>query len=218
MRIVDLCSGSGGPVLLVQKALETRGISIPVLLTDKFPDTESMSALKRQGGEKVVPCFQSVDATSVPEDLTGFRTLFNSFHHFAPDAARGILEDARRNRQPVGIFEMTERTIPKLLLCFPASFFSVFPLIFRMRPHRWLWWFCTWVVPIIPLTVAWDGFVSHLRSYTRTEILLLIRGLSDDTWRWDMGKVRAPRGAIDVTFLIGVPVSPADRQGAVVLP
>jgi hypothetical protein len=177
-----------------------------------------MSALERQSGGSIIPCFESVDATSVPHDLIGFRTFFNSFHHFAPAAARRILADAQRNRQPVGIFEITERSVPKLLLCFPASFFSVFLLIFRMRPRRPVWWLCTWVLPIIPLTVAWDGFVSHLRAYTRADILPLIRDLSDDTYRWDMGKLRAPRGGIDVTFLIGAPVPLADRHKPEALP
>jgi hypothetical protein len=211
LRIVDLCTGSGGPVLSVQRQLEARGIRIPVLITDKFPDREVMSTVERQSGGRIVPCFQSVDAASVPHDLIGLRTFFNSFHHFAPNVAWRILADAQRSRQPIGIFEITERTIPKLLLCFPASFLSVFLLIFRMRPRRPVWWLCTWVLPIIPLTVAWDGFVSHLRSYTGAEIMKLIGNLSDETYRWDMGRVRAPKGMIDVTFLIGMPVSP-DRS------
>jgi hypothetical protein len=146
----------------------------------------------------------------VPENFTGFRTLFNSFHHFRPDEARRILNDARVSRQPVGIFEITERTIPKLLLCFPVSFLSVFPLIFRMRPARPVWWLFTWLLPVIPLMVAWDGLVSHLRAYTRAEMLLLIGDASGAGYRWEMGKLRAPKGAVDVTFLIGVPVSPAE--------
>jgi hypothetical protein len=217
-RIVDLCTGHAGPILPVQRLLDARGIQIPVLITDKFPDREAMSLMERESGGRIVPCYESVDAMSVPGRLTGFRTFFNSFHHFAPAAAHRILADARQNQQPIGIFEVTERSMRKVLFSFPASFLSVYLLIFAMRPRRPVWWICTWVLPIIPFTVAWDGFVSHLRSYTPSEILTMIRDLSDETYRWDMGRIPAPRGGIEISYVIGTPVSGTDRREQNVLP
>src|SRR5277367_5989603 len=37
-RIVDLCSGSTGPMIPIQRKLAAGGLSVPVLATDKFPD------------------------------------------------------------------------------------------------------------------------------------------------------------------------------------
>jgi hypothetical protein len=202
-RIVDLCSGRSGPITGIQAELLRRGVQVPVVLTDKFPDRDALSALSA-ASRNVTACLYSIDATTVPETLSGIRTLFNSFHHFRPDDARRILESARADRQPIGIFEITERTLPKLILCFPASFLSCFLIIWRMRPRRIAWWLLTWVVPAIPLMVGWDAFVSHLRSYTHSELRGLTQGL-DDTFHWKEGRVRAPRGGVEVSFLVGIP-------------
>ena len=207
-RIVDLCSGRSGPIIRVQAELARSGIPIPVVLTDKFPDREAWAALTAASGGSVTASIESVDATAVPETLIGLRTLFNSFHHFRPHEALRILAEAYRDRQPVGVFEITARTLPRLALCFPASFLSCFLLIWRMRPRRASWWILTWCVPLIPFIVGWDAFVSHLRSYRDTELQELTRDLTDPSWCWQQGSVAAPHGGVKISFLIGTPVVP----------
>jgi hypothetical protein len=205
-RIVDLCSGRSGPIPGIQAELARRGIQIPAVLTDKFPDREALTALALNSPGGLTACFHSIDATSVPANLTGLRTLFNSFHHFRPADARRILNAACADRQPIGIFEITARTFPKLALCFPASFLSCFLLIWRMRPRRPAWWILTWVIPVIPSIVGWDAFVSHLRSYTTAELRELRRGLDGASWEWQEGSVKAPNGGVEISFLIGIPL------------
>jgi hypothetical protein len=204
-RIVDLCSGRSGPIVGVQAELRRRGIQVPVILTDKFPDREALTVLASNSGGSVRACLHSIDAISVPEELTGFRTLFNSFHHFRPADARRILSAARVDRQPIAIFEITARTLPRLLLCFPASFLSCFLLIWRMRPRRATWWILTWLLPVVPFVVGWDAFVSHLRSYTDAELRRLTGELNDASWQWREGRVAAPRGGLEISYLIGTP-------------
>jgi hypothetical protein len=48
---------------------------------------------------------ESVDATNVPSDIKGMRTRFEGFHHFRPDQAKLILNDAIINIEAIGIFE-----------------------------------------------------------------------------------------------------------------
>jgi hypothetical protein len=192
-RIVDLCSGASGPVVPLREELSRYGIDIPALLTDKFP-----------AGPNVI----QADATNLPPGLTGFRTLFNSFHHFRPEQAHAILADAVRERQPIAIFEITDRSTARILKSFPASFVGVFLLLFFMRPRRPEWWLGTWLVPVIPFTVAWDGLVSHLRSYTAEEMNELTRDLKEG-YRWQIGKVRAPKAGVQVSYTIGSPATPA---------
>jgi len=203
-RIVDLCSGRSGPIPGVQAELARRGIRIPVILTDKFPDREALSSLAVDSQGNVTACLHSIDATSVPQELTGFRTLFNSFHHFRPAEARGILNAACADRQPIGIFEITGRTFPKLALCFPASFLSCFLLIRHMHPRRATWWILTWLLPVIPFIVGWDALISHLRSYTGAELRGFAQGLP--AFQWQQGRVTAPRGGVEISFLIGTPL------------
>lgn len=203
-QIVDLCSGGTGPMIPVQRELEKRGVVVPILATDKYPDSTVMSALSKKTGGRIRGSLESLDATRLPDSLTGLRTLFNSFHHFGPELARQILEDAYRNRQPIAVFEVTDRAAGKVALSFPASFIGVFLLLFRMRPWRASWWLLSWVVPVIPLSIGWDGLVSHLRTYTEVELGGLVRGM-DQNYSWEMGRVAAPRAGVRIGYIIGRP-------------
>src|SRR5438034_6575208 len=89
-RIVDLCSGAGGP----WRRLGAR-VGVPVILTDLYPYAESVIR---------------VDARAVPVELDGFRTIFTAFHHFRPAEARAILADAVRRRQGIGVFEIDRKS------------------------------------------------------------------------------------------------------------
>jgi hypothetical protein len=105
----------------------------------------------------------------VPRGLDGFRTLFNAFHHFRPELARRILADAVAARRPIAVFEVVSRRLLPLvgLLLSPLNVLVLMPFV---RPRRWSWLFFTYVVPVIPLFVLWDGVVSWLRIYSEPEL------------------------------------------------
>jgi hypothetical protein len=72
---------------------------------------------------------ESIDATNVPNDLdTSIRTLFGSFHHFKPNLARKILQDAVIKNHTIAIFEGSQRS----LLAF-FTFAILMPLIAMMH-------------------------------------------------------------------------------------
>src|SRR2546422_6427005 len=48
---------------------------------------------------------EPVDATQVPGDLHGFRTIFTAFHHFRPAQARAVVADAVAKGEGIGVFE-----------------------------------------------------------------------------------------------------------------
>lgn len=111
-RIIDLCSGGTGPLLSLQKLLRTaHSQPLKVLLTDKYPNLPAFRRAAEASGGTVSFVDESVDATEVPEELAGFRTLFGSFHHFQPGVAREILRDVALKKQGIGVFEYTERNI-----------------------------------------------------------------------------------------------------------
>lgn len=203
-QVIDLCSGGSGPMIPIQRELEARGVLVPILATDKFPNSTVMAALSKKTGGRVTGKSESLDATKLPDSLTGLRTLFNSFHHFGPELARQILADAYRKRQPIAVFEVTDRAASKVVLSFPASFIGVYLLLFKMRPWRPSWWFLTWILPVLPLSIAWDGLVSHLRTYTELELARLVRGM-DQNYTWEMGRVVAPRAGVRIGYIIGRP-------------
>jgi hypothetical protein len=194
-RVVDLASGGAGPWPGLAADVGAAGGPTPnVTLTDLFPNT---GAYERLG----LPFERTpVDARHVPAHLRGVRTMFDGLHHLRPADARAVLADAHRARQPIVIGEAMSRRLPILLSTLLIPLF-VLLLTPRARPTA-LTLVLTYLVPILPLAIAWDGFVSCLRTYTPRELESLTAGL--DGYRWEAGLARH-RGAA-VTYLVGVPV------------
>lgn len=190
-HVLDLCSGAGGPWgTLLPLLNEPRP---DVLLTDFYPNP---------AGAKLPYHPEPVDATAVPETLSGFRTLFASFHHFRPAQARAILADAVEKRQGIAVFEGTARTVPAVLgmLFVPLAVWLITPQIRPVRPAQLFW---TYLIPVLPLVILFDGIVSCLRTYTPDELRELVAGLDDYTW--EIGSEPVPRSPIPITYLIGLP-------------
>jgi hypothetical protein len=189
-RVVDLCSGAGGP----WRALR-HDIPVPVLLTDKYPNRAA-----RAGS---LPFHEEpVDATAVPAELRGFRTLFTSFHHFRPPEARAILADAVHQGQGIGVFEISRRA-PREMAVIALTWLAVLVLVPFIRPLRWSRLAWTYLPPVLPIVGLFDGVVSCLRTYARSELQELLRGL--DTYEWKIGETRSPWSPLGVTYLVGVP-------------
>ncbi len=134
-QIVDLCSGGAGPWLSLHSALQ-QSRSIKVLLTDKFPNVQAFQRAESLSNGALEFAAESVDATDVPDEMVGFRTLFTSFHHFHPAQARAILSDAVQKHQGIGVFEATHRSALAILLMFLMPFFVLILTPF-IRPFRW---------------------------------------------------------------------------------
>jgi hypothetical protein len=140
----------------------------------------------------------------VPSELAGFRTLFNSFHHFRPQDARRILADAVRAGRPIAVFELVGREPAMFfgILLAPLLSLLVMPFVPGRRPS---WLFFTYVVPLVPLLVLFDGLVSCLRVYSPPELSDLAQGLGDEGWRWEIGRLRLGSAPAHATFLVGLP-------------
>ena len=150
-----------------------------------------------------------MSALDVPKRLTGFRTMFTAFHHFRPADARAILASAVRDRQGIAIFEATSRTPAALgmMLAVPLVVWLLTPLI---RPFRWSRLFWTYVVPVIPVAIMFDGVVSCLRSYTPGEIQMMAMEVGGETFEWEAGAAYPQGSAIPISYLIGTPRRRAD--------
>jgi len=202
-RIIDLCSGSGGPLEALVGELRRRGIEVMVTLTDRFPNVRSMmNVSSRSAGAITFEC-DPIDAREVPDRLNGFRTLFNSFHHFKPEDATAVLTSAVRNRQPIGIFEIPLRALWAVaaLLLTPLYVWLATPFI---RPFSWQRLFWTYLVPLVPLMCLWDGVVSTLRAYESDELYALTEQFRVE-YSWEYGRVALGSTPGSLTYLIGIP-------------
>lgn len=212
-QILDLGSGSGGPLPLLQRTLrQDHDLRIAVRLSDRVPQPASWQALgaQAQSGrdgasrDDLAGVIEPVDATAVPPHLSGFRTLFQSFHHLSPSQAQAVLQDAVRHRVGIALFENTHRrllpTLPLFFVPFAVLLFTPFVRPFSLR--RLL---LTYVLPIAPVVVLWDALVSALRSYTPGELVQMTEALSYDGVDYDWQQGRAWQGLQCVSWLIGTP-------------
>lgn len=203
-RIVDLCSGGGGPAAVMAGELRKRGREVTVTLTDLYPNRPAFERAAREGGGAVSFHPDPVDATSVPASLPGLRTVWNAFHHLPPPLAKKVLADAVAQRRPVAVFEVVSREIPVLLglLFTPITVTLSLPL---WRAFRWSWIPLTWLLPVMQLFVLWDGIVSWLRIYSEEELRALVAEIDAPDWVWDIGKIRLGGAPIHGTYLVGYP-------------
>lgn len=201
--ITDLCSGGGGPWADLLPAVRAAGVDVPVTLTDKYPNAAALTRLaEATPGVRFEP--ESVRATDVPPRLAGFRTILTAFHHFRPADARAILAAAVRDRQGILVAEATSRTPAALALqaLVPLAVLALTPTV---RPFRWSRLFWTYLVPVLPLAIWFDGVVSTLRVYTPDELLAMGREAGGDGYEWEAGTERPARSPIPIPYLIGVP-------------
>jgi hypothetical protein len=205
-RIIDLCSGAGSPVVTaINAARSDIACKTEITLTDKNPNIAALKGLSDNSNNRIKYIDKPVDAMNVPENLQGFRTFFSSFHHFNEESARDILSDTVRKRQGIGIFEYTERSLLKYIFLFglPLDLWLLlkFSLVKPVRWQRLLW---TFLIPVLPVTVFWDGIVSCLRPYSEKELEELIEPFRDCGYSWKTGRIKSSM-PFYVTYLIGYP-------------
>jgi hypothetical protein len=202
--IVDMCSGAGGPWLGLSRKLQPDAGVFHVLLTDKYPNLGAFPETRPAAENRIAFYPDSVDAMKVPGELQGFRTMFSSFHHFPPEEARAILQNAIDACQSIGIFEITRRAPLTITLMFA---WALMPFVFTplIRPFRWSRLICTYVLPIIPLVLLFDGVVSCLRTYRPQELREIITKLSGIEYQWEVGEHSETSGQARITYLIGCP-------------
>ena len=206
--IVDLCSGSGGPWPQLQRGLSVSlPKPIPILLTDLHPNQATTN--RPPWAQANVEFVRTpVDATRIPAELTGFRTLFTAFHHFQPQDAQNILRDAVRQGQGIGVFEQTARTPLALIMMLVLPWLALLTAPF-IRPFRIDRLFWTWVIPAIPFVLVFDGIVSCLRTYSLPELRALTEDIHVHTtgqdYIWEYGALPSPLSPVGVHYLIGYP-------------
>jgi hypothetical protein len=211
-QIVDLCSGGGGPMPKLLQALAAKGVRPHVTLTDRFPNTQAFQRIAAASNGQISFRNQPVDARTVPPDMRGLRTMFNSFHHFRPGDAMAVLRDAVQAGQPIGIFEIPDRNLRTLVPMFflvPLLVIITTPFI---RPFRWRRLLWTYLLPLAPVACWWDGIVSQLRAYSPAELQDLAEAMGA-TYCWRAGRVPIVSTAGYLTYLIGYPDETA-RNGA----
>lgn len=205
VELLDLCSGSGGPMPLILEELETRGYRAHATLTDLYPNPQFAPH------PKLSWLREPVDATHVPARLEGVRTMFSAFHHFRPDKAKAILKDAFERRRAICIFESGSRTLLAAgsMLGVPVAVLALMPFA---RPFRWAYLVFTYLIPVLPLIVLWDGMVSLLRVYSPEQMQELTKDLQAPDYAWEIGEIHLRGLPGGLPYLIGRPTTRVTSQ------
>lgn len=188
-QVIDLCSGSSGPMVDAIKELKEKEkfSNIRLTMTDLYPSMQMVE--KYSDPESSVQFLADpIDAKNVPSRLQGLRTMICSFHHMDPETAKAILQSATRDRQPILIFELSDNSVPVILpfLFSPINILMALVLTPLVRPLTVSQLFFTYLFPIIPLTFAWDGVVSNARTYTEDDIKELLKEVDSTGYHWEI--------------------------------
>lgn len=206
-KIIDLCSGSGGPMPEVMKILEEKhGLdSIELSLSDLYPNHEIAQKINNDKIQNINYITSPVNALNLDETQKGLRTMLCSLHHMKPEIAKGILKNAKDAHQPICIYEISDNSIPLWLawIAIPMGFIMTLFITPLVRPLTWQQIVFTYIIPILPLLIGWDGGVSNMRTYTLSDMDELLEGLHSDNYTWEKGIIKGKGG--NKLYLMGLP-------------
>lgn len=198
-RMVDLCSGGGGGTLQVVRHLRRVGNSVPIVLSDRHPNEAGIARVQALADASTTYRTEPVDAMTGGGALSGMRTMAGALHHFTPESISQLLQGIVKRGEPVFFMDVaassTIRKMPPALLPL-AVLLNMLPLVVGslfltpfVHPFRLSRWLLTYVLPAIPILVAWDGTVSALRAYSPDELLDLARGVpGGDQYAWESAR------------------------------
>lgn len=194
----DLCSGSGIPAIYIQNRLTSK---IPMLLTDKFPDT----SLINKPGINYLYLLKPVDVLELNAEHDTIYTMYNAFHHFTATQQQMIVQNMANKPAPFLIAEILE---PGWLNGFKIFFTTtVIQLLTApwVQPFSLARLFFTYIVPVNLFTVTYDGIVSVLKSKTAEQYDKLLKNISNQSFSITVHTVNNWKG--NLVYIKGVPTN-----------
>ena len=138
-----------------------------------------------------------------------FRLFSLAFHHFDDELAERILKNTLENSAGFAIFELQGRDAGNL--------FTVLAMAPVLMAGSWWWYwgdwwhlFFTYLIPVVPFVVVFDGLVSCLRTRREAEIMRLLHEASAGVegglqgWRFEVGEERHTWPVGMISYFIGV--------------
>ena len=211
----------------------TDGIDQPArfVLTDIAPHIEAWQrAARRSPAVGFVPA--PVDATRAPADLLArakfwvegegfvdfddsargrekraadrrvFRLFSLAFHHFPDAAAEQVLKDTLRTSGGFAIFELQGRDVGSLLIVA-----LMLPVLLLLTPIMFwndaLHLLFTFLVPVVPFVLAFDGWVSCMRTRTGHEVNMMVEKAIEELGEAQTGQWKMQWGSELHTWPIG---------------
>ena len=184
-EVLDLCSGAGGPAVVLARALRRACKTPPrFLLTDLQPHPEAWQALRQADPTAIDFVAESVDATAIPPALGAGRArmIVNALHHLPPGLAGAVLRGACEDGPGIFVAEGFERSPIRFFPIAPMGMVAMFANLV-LSPRRRLQKLL--LLPVSLVLAPWDGIVSTLRVYTEAELRAMVAPLGEAfTWTY----------------------------------
>ena len=214
-QIIDLGSGSGGPMLEVVRLINEsdKNMALLLILSDLHPNAEMVTEINDRKLANVSYHNQSIDATNLADAGPGLKTMVASFHHMQPSVAKKILLSAQDSGEPILIFEIAKNNIPIILwvLLLPISLAILILMSLIMtpfvRPLTLKQLLFTYLIPIIPIVYAWDGQASIMRTYTFEDIKSILPENIKGNYKWTIKDAEKANGKNLGYYIMGHPKS-----------
>jgi hypothetical protein len=187
---IDLASGSGWPALYLKEKA-----SNPVFfrLTDWYPNSASKLVLKH------------LEYEAEPLNILDFQPqayqqyiMFNAFHHFTSQEQKHIINKMKEAKAGFIIAEVLEPSLFSFIQVTLAALLVQPLTAWAIRPFSFLRIMTTYVVPIQLATVAWDGWLSVLKSKTIMQYQDLVGSTSDSDYVIHVERIPQLRGNLIV--------------------
>ncbi|KAJ4424418.1 hypothetical protein N0V82_000940 [Gnomoniopsis sp. IMI 355080] len=195
---------------------------IHFVLTDLHPHIHNWS-LAAAASPQIHYAPRSIDASASPPDLLSsiepplpatssrprtFRTFNLAFHHLPTPLASSVLADTLSTSSGFAIIELQDRHLRSFLaVCLLGLGVLAFAPYFawRWRSPGTLFW--SWVVPVLPFVLVWDGWMSALRTRTVEEITEMMANCgaeADLVKKWEVrsGRITHLPPFADVNWII----------------
>ena len=194
---VDLASGSGWPALYLQKNASHQ---IQYTLSDLYPDSVSNEVKKQVGVER-----EPLNLIDFQPETGKQYSLFNAFHHFSSAQQKQLIKKMKEAKASCIIAEVLEPSLLSFIQVTLAAFILQPLTAWAIRPFSILRMITTYLIPIQLFTVAWDGWLSVVKSKNINQYKELLSGFNDNQYSIEAKKIQQLQGNLIV--IIAKPVS-----------
>ena len=187
---IDLASGSGWPAFYLQQNASPH---IEYTLTDLYPESVS-NEVKRHVEVDV----EAVNLIDFQPEAGKQYSMFNAFHHFTSSQQHLMLKKMKEAKASCLIAEVLEPSF----LCFIQVTLAALILqpltTWAIRPFSIVRLITTYIIPIQLITVAWDGWLSVLKSKSLSQYKALVSDLADNQYSIEVKRIKQLRGNLIV--------------------
>ena len=194
---IDLASGSGWPAFYLQKNASHQ---IHYTLSDLYPDSVSNEVKKQV---EIEP--ESLDLNKFQPQNGKQYSLFNAYHHFSSAQQKQLIKKMKEAKASCIIAEVLEPSLLSFIQVTLAAFIVQPLTAWTIRPFSFLRMITTYLIPVQLVTVAWDGWLSVIKSKNVNQYKELLSEFIDNQYSIEVRRIQQLQGNLIV--IIAQPVS-----------